>query len=63
MRWMISLFFCVILFDSISCSDLNGSVDSADSFEFNNMLLLIIQIIFESPNRERGREEDDKDAV
>jgi hypothetical protein len=39
----------MILFCSISCNDLNGSVDGDcaddgdDSFGFNNVLLLVIQ--------------------
>jgi hypothetical protein len=47
----ISPFFCMILSCSISCSDLNGRVgvgcadrvDGAASFEFNNVLLFIMQ--------------------
>jgi hypothetical protein len=49
----------MILFCSISCSDLNGSVEDdadggGDSLKFNNVLSLSCKIIrFEAPRRER----------
>jgi hypothetical protein len=51
----------MILLCSISCSDLNCTVDGGggdDSFEFNNMLYLSYKIRFEALKGQRGRKID-----